>query len=79
MKILLIIILIIFQNTIFLNTIEAKEIDIERSKYVKALKYYKNKNYKKYISIKKELKNYPLYAELEYKELHEKNLLMMIK
>ena len=75
MKILLIIILIIFQNTIFLNTIEAKEIDIERSKYVKALKYYKNKNYKKYRSIKKELKNYPLYAELEYKELHEKKFI----
>ena len=73
MKILLIIIPIIF-----LNTIEAKEIDIERSKYVKALKYYKNKNYKKYISIKKELKNY-LVSHSKIKNCMKKNLLMMIK
>ena len=50
----------------------ANNYDIERSKYVKAIKYYKNKNYKKFEIIKKELINYPLYAELEYKSIHRK-------
>ena len=53
-------------------TSEAKSYDLERSKYIKALKYYKNKNYKKYRIIKNELKSYPLYANLEYKDLHNK-------
>ncbi len=50
----------------------ANDYDIERSKYVKAIKFYKNKNYKKFENIKKELVNYPLYAELEYKSIHGK-------
>ena len=64
--------LLIIISLMLLTTSEAKENDLQRSKYVKALKYYKNKNYKKYRSIKKELKSYPLYAELEYKDLHKK-------
>ncbi|MDC3386333.1 lytic transglycosylase domain-containing protein [Gammaproteobacteria bacterium] len=56
----------------FAITSEAKNYDLERNKYVKAIKYYKNKNYKKYQIIKNELKSYPLHANLEYKDLHNK-------
>ena len=65
-------IILIIISLMFTVTSQAKNYDIERSKYVKALKHYKNKNYKKYQIIKKELKSYPLYANLEYKELHNK-------
>ena len=57
---------------IIVSPANANNYDIERSKYVKAIKYYKNKNYKKFEIIKKELINYPLYAELEYKSIHRK-------
>jgi hypothetical protein len=52
--------------------VEAYNFDVERSKFVKATKFFKTKNYKKFNNIKRELKNYPLYAELEYKNLHRK-------
>ncbi|MDB2461237.1 transglycosylase SLT domain-containing protein [Gammaproteobacteria bacterium] len=65
-------IILIIISLMFAITSEAKNYDLERSKYVKALKYYKSKNYKKYKVIKNELKNYPLYANLEYKDLHNK-------
>ena len=65
-------IIFIIISLVFAITSEAQNYDVERSKYVKALKYYKNKNYKKYKSTKKELKGYPLYANLEYKDLHNK-------
>ncbi len=57
---------------IIVTPANANNYDIERSKYVKAIKYYKNKNYQKFEIIKKELINYPLYAELEYKSIHRK-------
>ena len=50
----------------------AYNFDIERSKFIKATKLFKAKNYKKFNNLKRELKNYPLYAELEYKNLHRK-------
>ena len=53
----------------------AQNYDIERSKYTKALKYHKNKNYKEFDKLKKELVNYPLYSDLEYKSLHRKRFL----
>jgi len=65
-------IILIIISLIFTITSEAKNYDLERSKYVKALKHYKNKNYKKYRIIKNDLKSYPLYANLEYKDLHNK-------
>ena len=65
-------IVLIIISLIFTITSEAKNYDLERSKYVKALKHYKNKNYKKYRIIKNDLKSYPLYANLEYKDLHNK-------
>ena len=52
--------------------VEAYNFDVERSKFVKATKFFKTKNYKKFNNLKRELKNYPLYAELEYKNLHRK-------
>lgn len=65
-------IVLIIISLIFTITSEAKNYDLERSKYVKALKHYKNKNYKKYRIIKNDLKSYPLYANLVYKDLHNK-------
>ena len=65
-------IILIIISLFFSISIEAKNYDIERSKYIKAIKYYKNRNYKKFKIIKKDLINYPLYADLEYKELHRK-------
>ena len=65
-------IILIIISLMFAITSEAKNYDLERSKYVKAIKHYKNKNYKKYRIIKNELKSYPLYANLEYKDLHNK-------
>lgn len=59
---------------IFSSNLEAKNYDIERSKYTKALKYFKNKNYQKFIDLKEQLKEYPLYANLEYKNLHKFHL-----
>ena len=62
---------------IFFFSISAKaqNYDIERSSYIKALKYNKKKNYKEFDKLKKELVNYPLYSDLEYKSLHrEKNI-----
>ena len=57
------------------SNLEAKNYDIERSKYTKALKYFKNKNYQKFIDLKEQLKEYPLYANLEYKNLHKFHLI----
>lgn len=57
---------------IFTVDVEAEDYSSERSKYSKALKYYNSKNYKKFKILKKELINYPLYANLEYKDLHRK-------
>ena len=63
----------------------AKDYDIERSKYSKALKYFKNKDYKNFDKLKSQLTNYPLYADLEYKSLHkpkiknEKKIIKFIK
>ena len=59
---------------IFFFSISAKaqNYDIERSSYIKALKYNKKKNYKEFDKLKKELVNYPLYSDLEYKSLHRK-------
>jgi len=65
-------IILIIISLMFAITSEAKNYDLERKKYVKAIKYYKNKNYKKYQIIKNELKSYPLHANLEYKDLHNK-------
>ena len=65
-------IILIIISLFFSISIEAKNYDIERSKYIKAIKYYKNRNYKEFKIIKKDLINYPLYADLEYKELHRK-------
>ena len=65
-------IILIIISLMFAITSEAKNYDLERNKYVKAIKYYKNKNYKKYQIIKNELKSYPLHANLEYKDLHNK-------
>ena len=59
---------------IFSANLEAKNYDIERIKYTKALKYFKNKNYQKFIDLKEQLKEYPLYADLEYKNLHKFHL-----
>ena len=59
---------------IFSSNLEAKNYDIERSKYTKALKHFKNKNYQKFIDLKEQLKEYPLYADLEYKNLHKFHL-----
>ena len=67
-------ILIIFSLlfTISIEANEKKNYKQERIKYIKATKYFKNKNYKKFENIKKELIHYPLYAELEYKNLHRR-------
>ena len=54
--------------------VEADDYSIDRSKYIKAINYYNSKNYKKFKILKKELINYPLYANLEYKDLHRKNI-----
>jgi len=54
--------------------VEADDYSIDRSKYIKAINYYNSKNYKKFKILKKELINYPLYANLEYKDLHRKNV-----
>ena len=58
-------ILIIFSLlfTISIEANEKKNYKQERIKYIKATKYFKNKNYKKFENIKKELIHYPLYAE----------------
>ena len=56
---------------LFSANLEATNYDIERSKYTKALKHFKNKNYQKFIDLKEQLKEYPLYADLEYKNLHK--------
>ena len=69
MNIKFVLILILF---VFTSQSEANNYDVERGKYIKALKYYKNKNYKEFNSIKKELTNYPLYSNLVYKDLHRK-------
>ena len=53
----------------------AQNYDIERSKYIKALTYHKKKNYKEFDKLKKQLINYPLYSNLEYKSLHRKKFL----
>ena len=53
----------------------AQNYDIERSKYIKALTYHKKKNYKEFDKLKKQLINYPLYSDLEYKALHRKKFL----
>ena len=50
----------------------AQNYDIERSKYIKALAYHKKKNYKEFDKLKKQLINYPLYSNLEYKSLQRK-------
>ena len=55
------------------NTL-ATNYDVERSKYTKALKYYKNKDYKNFEKLKSQLINYPLYADLEYKSLHKSKI-----
>ncbi len=65
------IILLIFSLFFTIQT-HGQEYDVERSKYLKALKYFKNKDYKNFKILKKQLVNYPLYIELEYKELHRK-------
>ena len=65
------IILIAF-SYLLMAQVEAYNFDVERSKFIKATKFFKTKNYKKFNNIKRELKNYPLYAELEYKNLHRK-------
>ena len=52
--------------------VEAYNFDTERSKFIKATKFLKAKNYKEFDNLKRELKDYPLYAELEYKNLHRK-------
>ena len=60
---------------LFSISAKAQNYDIERSSYIKALKYNKKKNYKEFDKLKKELVNYPLYSDLEYKSLHrEKNI-----
>ena len=59
---------------LFSANLEATNYDIERSKYTKALKHFKNKNYQKFIDLKEQLKEYPLYADLEYKNLHKFHL-----
>ncbi len=64
------IILLIFSLFFTIQTY-GQEYDIERSKYLKALKYFKNNDYKNFKILKKQLVNYPLYIELEYKELHK--------
>ena len=43
----------------FSANLEATDYDIERSKYTKALKYFKNKNYQKFIDLKEQLKTNP--------------------
>ena len=55
------------------NTL-ATNYDVERSKYTKALKYFKNKDYKNFEKLKSQLINYPLYADLEYKSLHRSKI-----
>tara|TARA_B100001996_G_scaffold382789_1_gene375699 strand:- start:1552 stop:3450 length:1899 start_codon:yes stop_codon:yes gene_type:complete len=65
-------IILIIISLIFSLSIEAKNYDAERSKYIEAIKHYKKRNYKKFNIIKKDLVDYPLYADLEYKELHRK-------
>ena len=65
-------IILITLSYLLIAQVEAYNFDVERSKFVKATKFFKTKNYKKFNSIKRELKNYPLYAELEYKNLHRK-------
>ena len=65
-------IILITLSYLLMAEVKAYNFDVERSKFVKATKFFKTKNYKKFNSIKRELKNYPLYAELEYKNLHRK-------
>ena len=65
-------IILIIISLIFSLSVEAKNYDVERSKYIEAIKHYKKRNYKKFKIIKKDLANYPLFADLEYKELHRK-------
>jgi len=65
-------IILIILSYLLTASIEAYNFDTERSKFVKATKYFKTKNYKKFNNLKKELVSYPLYAELEYKNLHRK-------
>ncbi len=65
-------IILIILSYLLIAQVEAYNFDVERSKFVKATKFFKTKNYKKFSNIKRELKNYPLYAELEYKNLHRK-------
>ena len=67
-------IILITLSYLLTTSIEAYNFDTERSKFIKATKYFKIKNYKKFNNLKKELVSYPLYAELEYKNLHRKKI-----
>ena len=66
------ILLLIVVLLVFATNVQAIDYSAERSKFSKALKYLKNKNYEKYQTLKEELIDYPLYANLEYKDLHRK-------
>ena len=65
-KTILISVILLFSANTF-----ATNYDVERSKYTKALKYFKNNDYKNFKKLKSQLINYPLYADLEYKSLHK--------
>ena len=68
-KTILISVILLFSANTF-----ATNYDVERSKYTKALKYFKNKDYKNFKKLKSQLINYPLYADLEYKSLHKSKI-----
>ncbi len=54
---------------------QASNLNEEKTKYLEAIKFYQGSDYENFKKIKKDLINYPLYAELEYKELFlDKNI-----
>jgi soluble lytic murein transglycosylase len=69
-KVIIIICSLFFSITSEANT--KNNYNAERVKYIKALKYFKKKNFREFENLKKELVHYPLYANLEYKSLHRK-------
>ena len=70
LKVIIIICSLFFSITSEANT--KNNYNVERVKYIKALKYFKKKNFREFENLKKELVHYPLYANLEYKSLHRK-------
>ena len=67
LKVIIIICSLFFSITSEANT--KNNYNVERVKYIKALKYFKKKNFREFENLKKELVHYPLYANLDRKSV----------